>query len=80
MAKKFYKTTLTYEVLSEEPVPDEISLEEVAREASQGRYVGRSGPRFETELCGRSMATSLYEFGSEPNFFMLDDEGQTEEG
>ncbi len=76
MAKKFFKTTLTFEVLSEEPIPDDIELEEVAREAQEGSYVGRMGPRWETELCGRSVVTSLYEFGSEPGFFMLDESGQ----
>ena len=74
----FYKTIIRYEVLSEEPIPGHADLEYIAKEANEGRYVGRflpGGPNDHVLMNGASMAEALYEAGSEPGFFLLDDEG-----
>lgn len=77
--RKFHKTTITYEVLSEEPIPGHVDLEYIAREAMEGRYVGRFVSNDETVLTGKQMADTLYEFGSDPGFFMLDSDGKDDE-
>jgi hypothetical protein len=69
-----YKTTITYEVLSEEPIPGHADLEYIAKEAFEGRYVGRFGPTKEEAVTPAEMRQLLYDFGSEPSFFLLDGE------
>jgi hypothetical protein len=74
----FCKTIVHFEVLSEEPIPGHYGLEELAYEATEGRYVGRfleSGPNDHVLMNGASMAEALCEAGSEPSFFSLDSEG-----
>lgn len=77
--RKLLRTKITYEVLSEEPIPGHADLEYIAREAMEGRYVGRFTSTEETVLTGKQMADTLYEFGSDPGFFMLDDDGKDDE-
>lgn len=75
--RKFYKTTVTFVVLSEEPIPPYTDLYHIAQEAAEGRYVGSFGASPEELLDGSEMAKALYEAGSEPGFFELDDDGNT---
>lgn len=78
--RKFYKTRIVFEVLSEEPLPGHAGLEYIARESEDGRYVGRfSADGAEATLTGKQMADALYDFGSDPGFFSLDDEGEYSE-
>lgn len=76
---KFYKTKVVFEVLSNEPIPGHADLEFIARESYDGRYVGRFGETTEQRLSGKAMADALYEFGSDPGFFSLDDNGNLSE-
>jgi hypothetical protein len=71
----FYKTIITYEILSEEPIPDSVSLADIDRECEDGAWVGQFGETKQQELTGKEMADELYAFGSDPTFFMLDDNG-----
>jgi len=73
--RRFYKSIIHFEVLSEEPIPGHVDMEYIAREAMEGRYVGRFLDTDEVLLNGAAMAEALYEAGSEPGFFELDDEG-----
>ena len=74
-ARQFYKTVITYEVLSEETIPGHVDLEYIAKEAQEGRYVGRFLRTEEIPLSGAGMAVALTAAGSDPGFFMLDDAG-----
>jgi hypothetical protein len=73
--RKFFRTTYTVEILSEDPIT--ASLETAIAEASRsgGSLVARIPPGVTTEIDGRACADELYRFGSEPEFFMLTDEG-----
>ena len=73
------KTILRFEVLSEEEIPPHVDLEYIARETTEGRYVGRFLESEESELTGKEMANALYAAGSNPGFFMLDDNGEHNE-
>jgi hypothetical protein len=77
--RTYYKTTYTFEVLSEEPMPDGISLSRLEEETYSGHCVGRFGDFKEEVLTGKQAADALYEFGSQPEFFCLDDEGVHED-
>lgn len=79
--QKFYKTRVVFEVLSEGPIPGHADLEYIAKESYDGRYVGRFSPdgAEETVLTGKQMADALYDFGSDPGFFSLNDDGEYSE-
>lgn len=74
MSRKFYKTTVTFEVLSEEPI-NCTDLETLNEQTQGGDWVGHFGETVEVELTAKEAADALYEFGSEPGFFKLDDDG-----
>lgn len=74
--RMFYKTVITIEVLSEEPIPDGMSIENIANEAMEGSYSMRSLEEAkETLLNGKEAADALLEQGSNPSFFRLTDDG-----
>lgn len=73
--RKFYKTLITIEVLSEDPIPDDMNIAQIAFEASDGDYSMSDGMRIETVLTGKAAADALQEQGSDPGFFKLTDDG-----
>ena len=73
--RKFYRTTITVTVLSEEPIPSELNLQELAYEMDEGEYVGFYPTTNIEELDGKQMAEALVKAGSEPEFFQLNDNG-----
>ncbi len=72
----FYHTTVKVEVLSEQALPAFFDLGALARAIDTGDCVGRVTLDNEKEVTGEQMAALLYEFGSEPGFFSLDNEGK----
>ena len=72
--RKFYKTTFTIEVLSEEPIGD-ISLSNLEYEITDGPYSGGTLIAKEVEIDGAECAEALLEQGSDPEFFDIDSEG-----
>ena len=81
--RQFYKTTVTFTVLSKEPIPlhalvldISADLKSGAVESHDGLYVGNFSAYNRESLNGGAMADALYEAGSEPGFFELDDSGQ----
>ncbi len=77
-ARAFYQTMIFVQVLSQEPVPDTVSLAGVAREIVSGDYSGKEA-RVTTEVDGPTMAKLLKEQGSDPSFFGLTEEIQATE-
>lgn len=71
-----YKTKLTIEVLSEGEYGDGLTLEQIAYDISEGPCVGRLSIEKSTTLSAKEMADALVDFGSEPSFFQLDDNGE----
>lgn len=90
--REFYKTTVTFTVLSEEPIPLHSLVLDIsadlrrgnfpersqsgAVESHNGLHVGNFSAYNRESLNGGAMADALYESGSEPGFFGLDDSGQ----
>lgn len=70
---KFYRTTFTIKVLSEEPLADCLSLSQIDCITNEGDCVGYDLTSTEEELAPADMAKALIEAGSEPGFFQLDD-------
>lgn len=77
--RKFYKTVITFEVLSEEPIPPGMDIGNIAYEATEGDYVMRTIGNVKTELDGKQAADALLEQGSTPDFFCLTREGEDED-
>ena len=74
--RTFYKTTITFEVLSEKPIPDDMNISEVMQAADGGPYITNLEETWERQrLNGKQAADALRQFGGDPSFFMLDDEG-----
>lgn len=72
----YYKTTFVVTTLSMGPLPDGISLDDIAHEMDQGDIVGTFYTAHEESLDGQAIAQALYSAGSEPSFFGLDASGQ----
>ncbi len=72
----FYKTIVTIEILSEDPIPDDMSMEDIVHEAMEGNYSSRTleGTK-EIVLNGKEAADALLEQGSDCGFFQLTDDG-----
>ncbi|MEG7741739.1 hypothetical protein U2084_14975, partial [Listeria monocytogenes] len=73
--RKFYKTIIQLEVLSEEPIPDEMDVAQIAFEATEGDYSMVDGERIQTILNGQQTADALKEQASDPSFFLLTEDG-----
>jgi hypothetical protein len=72
--RKFYRTLVTVEVLSEEPYYPE-TLEQVAHDICEGDCSGDWTHEKSIEVDGLSMAKLLIAQGSDAGFFRLDDKG-----
>jgi len=79
--RKFYKTVVEFEVLSEEPLPDNVDLETLDYETSAGSWSGRFLETKQKVLNGKQAAKALQVQGSDPEFFRLTENGEDlEEG
>ena len=72
--KRFYRTVITIEVLSEEPV-EAMDVDDIAYEIREGSYSGEVEFGPSEVVDGPTMARLLMKQGSDPEFFGLDDEG-----
>ena len=76
--RKFYKTTITITVLSEdEPVSDDTDdfLIDLAWQIKEGDWSGKVEVTSTKELTAKQAAQALKRQGSDPEFFCLDDDG-----
>lgn len=73
----FYKTIIQIEVLSEDKPVDDLDLRQISYEIYDGDCVGASSLISKQELTGKECANELYDLGSEPEFFNLDDDGNS---
>jgi hypothetical protein len=73
--RKFHKTIISVEVLSEAPF-DPCNLSDVHYAITDGDCSGRWKVVGKEELDGRTAAIELMRQGSAPEFFGLDDDGE----
>ena len=72
--KTYYKTKITFNVLSEEPIPEGMNLDEIYRECVEGAYSGDLGFESEvTKLTASQAAQELIKQGSDPEFFAIEE-------
>ena len=73
--RKFYRTVITIEVLSEDSIPIEMELSDILDEVFEGNFSKRELSEVETKLNGKQAAKALIEQDSDPEFFQLDENG-----
>lgn len=67
---KFYKTSVTFVVLSEDPIPSAMDIDTIMAECDEGGYVLHSVPAVSQEILDRvGIDNALIEAGSDPSFF-----------
>jgi predicted metal-binding protein len=76
--RKFYKTVIQVEVLSEEPF-DYEDLADVYSAITEGDCSGKLSTWSQEVLDGKQAADALINQASDPSFFMLTQEGDDEE-
>lgn len=78
--RKFYRTTFKVVVLSEDRSTENLGLLAISQATDDGDCVGDLSVDTIEELTGPDAATALHELGSEPGFFMLDNDGNDVDG
>jgi len=73
--RKFFRTSFTFDVLSEEEIPDGVEIANILRECAEGEYVCAGTSQEQKELTGPEMAKALEEAASDAEFFQLTPEG-----
>lgn len=74
MERKFYRTRIVFEILSEVPT-ENMDIAELVYEADEGGMVGDVREHSCSEITVKECAELLGEFRSDPEFFGLDDNG-----
>ncbi len=72
----YFETTITVKVLSQDWIPDSLSLDELAYQMENGDLVGIVPETVTTVLTAKEAAVKLSEYGSTPGFFNLDADGK----
>ena len=75
MSKTYYKYAIAVTILSENPLPCDISLEEIARNITEGSDSGEWEITEVEQLDEKQAAAALIAQGSDPEFFGLNDDG-----
>ena len=73
--RKFYRTVINLEILSEVPV-NNASMDTISYQINEGSWSGKHSTFIQDqELTGKQAAQFLIHQGSDPEFFMLDEHG-----
>jgi len=77
MAKKktLYYKRIVFDILSEDPIPDSMTLAELERECNEGDFVGSTETKKNELVTGRKAAKMVLNMGSDPAFFQMNDFG-----
>jgi len=67
-----YRTKIEITVLSEDPIPEEMEIEDVLMEGYTGDFVIDSNWLSPEQLTDEEMASALRSAGSEPGFFQIE--------
>lgn len=74
--RKFFKTRVSFVVLSEAPIPDGMTVQNIADECITGDWSMGELQTKETTLNGKQAAKALLNQGSDPGFFQLTEKGE----
>lgn len=74
--RDFYKTVITIEVLSEDPLDSNMSLSDLDYFITDGDGSGLIKPWKRKKINGKQAAKELMKQGSDPSFFQIDEKGE----
>jgi hypothetical protein len=74
--RKFYRTKVTVEVLSEDPIATDASLYSICEAITTGGCSGVVNISEPGVLNGKEAAVALLKQGSDPEFFRIDEQGK----
>ena len=75
--RKFYTNTITIDILTEDKTLDSDDLDDIVNRITYGDAVAGELNITSVEISSKVAADKLLQFGSDPEFFRLDDEGET---
>jgi len=74
--KVLYKSVFQIEVLSEEPIPDDMDIDEIQEECNTGSYSGVHDWKVKNKpVVGKRAVNLVVNHGSDPEFFQMDSRG-----
>jgi len=74
--KKIYRTIILLTVLSESPIPEGMSVEDIDAECSEGEFTGKTEWQKVNEVLeGKEAADAVRDTGSSTDFFQMDENG-----
>lgn len=74
--KVLYRSVIQIEVLSEEPIPEDMSIDDIEEECNTGSYSGVHDWKVRNEkIEGLDAVKATQAQGSSIDFFMMDEEG-----
>ncbi len=74
--KKIYRTVIVLTVLSDRPIPEDMSVEDIDAECSEGEFTGKTDwQEVNTVLEGEAAADAVRDTGSSTDFFQMDENG-----
>lgn len=74
--KKLYRTVIQVEVLSEEPIPEDMTLDQIEEECNTGSYSGVHEKLVVNKVVkGIKAADLVRKQGTSVDFFQMDEEG-----
>ena len=81
MSKKIYRTIFRYEVLTEEPI-EQPSLSDILYMCTEGHASGAflADEKTNEELTGKEAVKIIQAQGTDPEFFLLDEDGNDIDG
>lgn len=81
MSKKIYRTIFRYEVLTDEPI-EQLSLSDISYMCTEGHASGvfLTNEKTNEELTGKDAVKVIREQGTDPEFFMMDEDGKDIDG
>lgn len=75
MSRKFHRYTITMTIMVDGEINSSLTPDDIWAEAMEGEYVGAWYTSNDEILTPQEMADALYEAGSEPGFFQMNDDG-----
>lgn len=76
MKKTIYKTTVKIEILSHEPIDDNVSLEDIQYEITDGEWSGKITHGESKPLKGKPAVNEILKHGTDTEFFSMDINGK----
>ena len=73
--KKLYYKRIIVELLSENPIPDSMTIADLEHEYNEGEYIGCTETKKDVVVTGRKAAKMVMAMGSDPTFFQMNEFG-----